>query len=136
MLYSSFPIVNFASHQMNAFLQDTYDVHDDEGHCHGSHDANVNDAGHQTSQLHNYFDANAPPPEKCTSLPEVRINVDPTERLIEAIEALRDVVVENTSAQQKQKKRGGRGGGRSGQPLNVKDERLKVRKEKVSVTSF
>ena len=64
---------------------------------------------------------------------------DPQDRLIAAIAALREVIVDNTNVQRTSKRRrgqeraGGGGGGNSrsggGQ---FKDERLKVRKEKVS----
>ena len=78
---------------------------------------------------------------------EVRINMDPTERLIEAVETLRDAINENTQSQRPRRRGGGPGGGggrppsnahqhhhykANGTPQNVKDERLKIRKEKVS----
>lgn len=86
---------------------------------------------------------------------EVRINMDPTERLIEAVETLRDAINENTNCQRPRRRGGGGPGGGGGRPpsnahqhsyskangtaQNVKDERLKIRKEKVSssfVSSF
>ena len=81
---------------------------------------------------------------------EVRINMDPTERLIEAVETLRDAINENTQCQRPRRRGGGPGGGgrpqsnshshnshqykANGTPQNVKDERLKIRKEKVRAT--
>ena len=106
---------------MNAILQDTYDVQDDEEQS--------NDASFE-----NFYDAQAE-----SSLHEVRIDLEPGDRLVEAIESLREVIIENTSVQQKSRRRGGRssntgmGGGykANGGALSLKDERLKIRKEKV-----
>ena len=128
---------NFLSepHSIHAFLQDAYDVTDDDD-IH-SQDANFYDAS-SASTSHQTGDSKR-------ALPEVRINMDPSERLIEAIEQLKEVIVDNTSAQSKHKRHRGPGGGRGGGgerqnnlgglPLSAasKDDRLKVRKEKVSV---
>ena len=127
MLYSRVSLVNDIR-LMNAILQDTYEVHDDDD-C-------SNDAS-----LDNFYDA----PTEGGGLGEVRINMDPTERLCEAIEGLREVIVDNTSAQAKRRGGGGGagGGGRriqgipatlyksSGPMAGLKDERLKIRKDKV-----
>ena len=64
---------------------------------------------------------------------------DPQDRLIAAIAALREVIVDNTNVQRTSKRRRGQeragGGGGSNSRSGggqFKDERLKVRKEKVS----
>ena len=120
---------------MFVYLQDTYDITEDdeaEEHEHHSHDASSD----------NFYDAPAADKD-ASALPEVRIDLsasdDPQDRLIAAIAALREVIVDNTNVQRTTKRRrgqeraGGGGGGNSrsggGQ---FKDERLKVRKEKVN----
>ncbi len=116
-------------------LQDTYDITEDdepEEHEHHSHDASSD----------NFYDAPAASKDG-TGLPEVRIDLssasdDPQDRLIAAIAALREVIVDNTNMQRTGKRRRGQersGAGGSGPQSRsngpLKDERLKVRKEKV-----
>ena len=99
-----------------------------------------------TRSLDNFYDAlTERDPGAVASLSDIRINMDPTERLIEAIETLREVIVDNTNAQQRPKRRGGGGGAgagnrggeaapiyrANGSAINVKDDKLKIRKEKV-----
>jgi hypothetical protein len=115
--------------------QDTYDTHDDEEEDTHSHDAS----------LDNFYDAlTERDPGAIASLSDIRINMDPTERLIEAMETLREVIVDNTNAQHRPKRRGGGGtaGNRqgvtapvyraNGSAVIVKDDKLKIRKDKVS----
>ena len=118
-------------HSIHAILQDAYDVTDDDD-IH-SQDANFYDASSAST-------SNQQGHPKHQTLPEVCINMDPSERLIEAIEQLKEVIVDNTSAQSKHKRHRGPGGVRGerqstigGLPLSAasKDDRLKVRKEKV-----
>lgn len=120
MLYSRVQLVNEApSRSMNAILQDTYDVQDEEEQS--------NDASFE-----NFYDA---PAESTAVLPEVRIDMEPSGRLIDAIESLREVILENTNAHAKSRRRGrtqpSGGYKQNGSALSLKDERLKIRKEKV-----
>ena len=112
-------------------MQDTYDITEDdepEEHEHHSHDASSD----------NFYDAPADK-DAATNLPEVRIDLsasdDPQDRLIAAIAALREVIVDNTNVQRTNRRRRGQersgGGGQSRSASQLKDERLKVRKEKV-----
>ena len=157
MLYSRVQLVNDLSsaRYMNAaVLQDTYDINDD------VEELPEVDNHSNAPSIDNYYDAQGirepiPGQERersvgptSTSLPEVRINLDPTEKLIDAMEALREVILDNTNAQQKQRRRGRGGGGggggggaghtykANGTPLNVKDERLKIRRDKVSADNI
>ena len=123
------------NHDVFVYLQDTYDITEDdepEEHEHHSHDASSD----------NFYDAPAADKD-ASALPEVRIDLsasdDPQDRLIAAIAALREVIVDNTNVQRTTKRRrgqeraGGGGGGNSrSSGGQFKDERLKVRKEKVS----
>ena len=129
MLYSRIQLVNEckpASNPMNAILQDTYDGQDDEEQS--------NDASFE-----NFYDAQTE-----SALPEVRIDMEPSERLCEAIEALREVIMENTSVQKTSRQRRGRstqsglqsGYKANGSAMSLKDERLKIRKEKVGTFYF
>lgn len=141
--------------RMNAMLQDSYDIQDEL--------EEMPEPPSNAPSIDNFYDAQGirepvPGQERersvgptSTSLPEVRINMHPTERLIEAMESLREVILDNTNAQQKQRRRGGgRGGGggggippgisnmckSNGTVMNLKDERLKIRRDKVSTGKF
>ncbi|CAH1788352.1 unnamed protein product [Owenia fusiformis] len=100
-------------------VHDTYDRADDD-------ETNSGDLS-----VENFYDASAEDAKNN----EVRLDLDPTERLIEAIESLRDTISDNTTLHQKQRGRrkvarntkGGPGG------LTKADERLKIRKDKVIV---
>ena len=125
MLCSRVQLVNdFRS--MNAILQDTYDGQDDYD--------NSNDAS-----LENFYDAQTE-----SGLHEIRINMEPNDRLIEAIESLREVILENTNAQQKSRRRGRTAPSSANSPmykangtiLSIKDEKLKIRKEKVRLSFY
>lgn len=124
-------------HSIHAILQDAYDVTDDDD-VH-SQDANYYDAS-SASTSHQHGPGGGS--DTTAVLPEVRINMEPSDRLIDAIEQLKDVIVENTSAQAKNKRHRGPGGTRNerhnnngGLPMSSvnKDDRLKVRKEKVRI---
>ena len=125
---------------MNAILQDTYDVNDDGGHSSG--DVAID-----------FFDAPTMFAERLVATDDAdNDNADPTEKLIHAIQALRDVIIDNTNVQQRARARragagGGCGGsaaagagiagpgraGRNHKTNNMfKDERLKIRSQKVS----
>ncbi|KAK2151358.1 hypothetical protein LSH36_366g04032 [Paralvinella palmiformis] len=138
MLYSRVQLLQ-CTQPVNASVsrQDTYDVQDDvddEDDDRRSHDASVD----------NFYDALAErDPGAVASLSDIRINMDPTDRLIDAIEMLREVIVDNTNAQQRSKRRPGAGqqGTRAGvtapiyrangSAINLKEEKLKIRKEKL-----
>ena len=141
MLYSRVTLINDQQNHMNALLQDTYEIHEEDETC--STGGGTDDVGAE-----NYYDAEAETlggvgggggggRHCCLGLDgeDVRINVDPTDRLIEAIENLREVIIDNTNAQQRQRRRPQRSNMAmnkgSGIPIGLKDERLKVRKEKV-----
>lgn len=127
MLYSRVQLVTEPSratssshHSMNAILQDTYDVHD--------YDDDV--ASNDATSCDNFYDA-----ETEAGLAEVRLNMDPSMRLIEALETLREVITENTNVHGRRRRGrssaanyGGKGDGATG---GIKDDRLKIRKEKV-----
>ncbi len=125
---------------MNAILQDTYDVNDDGG-GHSSGDVAID-----------FFDAPTMFAERLVATDDAD-NDDPTEKLIHAIQALRDVIIDNTNVQQRLRARraGGGGGGCGGSAAAsagiagpgragrnhktnnmFKDERLKIRSQKVS----
>ena len=124
MLFSRVELLNDLGY-MNAILQDTYDPRD--------HDDEENSAD---TTVENFYDAQADNP--CLSTSDTRVSIDPTDRLIEAIESLKEVISENTNLHQKNRRRrvtpgtgqlaksGGHGGA-----LLKENERLKVRKEKV-----
>lgn len=111
-------------------MQDTYDVDDDE--------VASNDASFDA-----YYDAMGGDHGTAPSgIPEVRVNLDPSDRLIEAIEQLREVIIENTNTAKGGRRRGRQAQGSSqpayranGAPLGLKDDRLKIRREKVSLSS-
>ena len=124
--------------------QDTFDFHDEE-----------DDPVHSNApSLDNIYESHREdggdtkcPAGSVRSLPEVKINMDPTERLIEAVESLREAIVENTSIAHRQRSRRKAGAGRvtsgmpslsraNGMPMLGKDEKLRIRKEKVSVMFF
>lgn len=125
---------------MHALLQDTYDVQDQDD------DDNSNDIS-----FDNFYDAseqNLPPStggspnlaQRLQAAPEVRIDMEPNERLIEAIESLKEVIMENTNTHNKARRRGRPTGAGStpsykqnGGPVTLKDDKLKVRKDKVIV---
>ncbi len=143
MLYSRVSMVNEAANAprttscvdgVRSFLQETYDIHEDDEDAH-SNDPSLD-----------FYDAQQEKdPGTIASLSDIRINVDPTERLIDAIESLREVIVDNTNAQKPKRRAGAGGAGRGGQgasqpsagyrpngnALNVKDDKLRIRKEKV-----
>ncbi len=111
------------------YLQDTYDITEDDEDDHHDQD-HIHDASSD-----NFYDA---PTEKDGHVPEVRIDLsasdDPQDRLIAAIAALKEVIVDNTNIQRTGKRKRGqeRSGGAGGRANGgLKDERLKVRKEKV-----
>ncbi|XP_064647158.1 gamma-aminobutyric acid receptor subunit gamma-3-like isoform X3 [Lineus longissimus] len=126
MLFSRIALTN---EFMNAVLQDTQYTqepdHEPDNDCANSADVS----------FENFYDA---PQENVplSLLPECRISLDPTDRLIDAIDSLREVISENTNAQNRLRRHKGpttpgnkpitgTGG------LLKSDERLKVRKEKV-----
>jgi len=107
--------------------QDCYDIDDDD------EDACSNDA----PSTADYFDAPADASDIKAS--ECKLDMEPSMRLINALENLREVITENTKTHTTVKRRPGAGGqtrkqetqkGPDGVP---KDDRLKVRKEKVIV---
>ena len=138
MLYSRVNLLTTQNQPMTSRVvrshYDPDDVHSDDTDEDHEDDDNSNDAS-----MDNFYDA---PAESMQGIvPEVRINMDPSDRLIEAIGALREAITENTTATQRQRQRarGPRGSGTTGykggggsSPLSLKDERLKIRKEKVS----
>ena len=124
---------------MNAILQDTYDVNDDDGGGHSSGDVAID-----------FFDAPTMFAERLVATDDADTD-DPTEKLIHAIQALRDVIIDNTNVQQRLRARRAGGGagcggsaaasgiagpgrtGRNHKTNNMfKDERLKIRSQKVS----
>lgn len=129
---------NSSSHH----YQDTFEIHDDEDdHSNAPSMDNLYEAG---------MEGSVPPvgSGSVRSLPEVKIDMDPTERLIEAVESLREAIIQNTSMTQRQRSRRKAGAGRvtSGMPslnrangmpmLGSKDEKLRVRKEKVGNITY
>ena len=125
---------------MNAILQDTYDVNDDGGGHSSGGDVAID-----------FFDAPTMFGERLVATDDAE--ADPTEKLIHAIQALRDVIIDNTNVQQRLRARrsgggcGGAtsaGGGIAGSGARVtrnhktnnmfKDERLKIRSQKVSAS--
>ena len=139
---------------MNAILQDTYDVNDD-------NDGDGDAAGDHSDVACDFFDASTMFGERLVAPDDT--NADPTDKLIRAIQALRDVIVDNTNAQRTVQSRrsgnGGGGGGGSGgcsgydgiagpnartphskgshKTNNAfKDDRLKIRSSKVSGVTY
>ena len=117
-------------------MQDSYDVDDD--------DVGSNEA------FDNYYDAqgggdagqSSSAADSKQVIPEVRVNLDPSDRLIEAMETLREVIVENSNIAKGGGRRRGRGGQAQGSaqpyrangtPMGMKDDRLKIRREKVGL---
>ncbi len=108
--------------RVRTYLQDTYDLGDD--------DEQSND-----TSFDNFYDAQT---DTQSGVPEVRINMDPSDRLVEAIDQLRGAVLENTNAQNKSRR--GRTSANTAQVqyksdgtrMTLKDDKLKIRKEKVS----
>ena len=134
----------------NAILQDVYDI-DDEDDDHSNEVSLDNFYDAQGERIRGESSERDGGPgrgdREKLSLPDVKVSSsgDPTDRLIEAIESLREVIIDNTYASQKGKKRGQGGGGSNpdrhqtasprykanGTVMSVKDERLKIRKDKV-----
>ena len=89
---------------MNAILQDTYDVNDDD---------DAGDAGGDHSDVAiDFFDAPTMFGERLVAPDDA--NADPTDKLIHAIQALRDVIVDNTNAQRNVRSRRSGGGAITG----------------------
>lgn len=119
-----------------SYLQDPYDYDCDDNDSNDSNDASVDFYDAPEGAMSGTRLARDP-----LSLPSVRVNMDPQERLIEALEALREVVVENTNTKAaKMRPRPPpprpKDGMKLGSPTSPKDERLKIRKSKVSVLSY
>jgi hypothetical protein len=149
-MYSRLRLIHAVPKQNCVVLQDSYEMQDEleEMHERGPSNAPSVDNFYDASGLRSSVDGQdleRSVGPTSTSLPEVRINLHPTERLIEAMEQLREVILDNTNAQQKQRRRGQRssggcsGGGGGAQAyksngtfMNLKDERLKIRRDKVS----
>ena len=130
MLYSRVQLVTEPSrstsnfNSMNAILQDTYEGNDDD------------DLSNDATSCENFYDAQA----EAAGHPDVRIDMEPSVRLLEALETLREVISENTHAQNRHRRRGRSTGNTtySGKESanTIKDDRLKIRKEKVSGFSY
>jgi hypothetical protein len=111
------------ANRLRAYLEQDQYVSDDDD---ASNDASFD----------NFYDA---PSDAQGGLPDVRINMDPQDRLAEAIETLKGVIVENTNAQRTHRRKGRSSGSTGPQQYKAdgtpvtKDEKLKIRKEKVVV---
>ncbi|ELU17486.1 hypothetical protein CAPTEDRAFT_215264 [Capitella teleta] len=148
-MYSRVRLIQTVPKTSRVVLQDSYEMQDELEELH-----EVPDQPSNAPSVDNFYDApglrdsvaaqddlERSVGPTSTSLPEVRINLHPTERLIEAMEQLREVILDNTNVQQKQRRRGARTGGggpggggppnyKSNGTVNLKDERLKIRRDK------
>jgi hypothetical protein len=127
MLFSRIALTN---EFMNAVLQESCTQEQEhENDCANSADVS----------FENFYDA---PQENVSLLPECRISLDPTDRLIDAIDSLREVVSENTNAQNRLRRHKGLSSAPGNKPITgtggvlKSDERLKVRKEKVNICFY